>query len=476
MTIDVKDQVRRYAEYVDVMVPVWTVDDITSTEAHPEAPTPPVRRSKPVAVMALAFAAVLLAVGAVALLLRGDTQGIVDEPAPPPSTIVTTTVAVSESTDGIMSGTWDLFSTESGLPPGPVYKTTADPSGTVWALASDQGVYRFDGARWNLITTLPQGTQGGIWLAVTGHGHIVAPAWRQTDDTPTLSLYDGTEWRDLVAEGVVPADLGVTVRRLLPSGDVMVAGFGDSEGTPYLIRIESDGVEVMVGDKAPTSGAGGQAAHGARTITSDGVMWEGGIADITVFDGNTVELLDTSVADLVDGCCIAPLAEDPTGGMWIQLGTNLYHYGSDGWQLHATRDDLPEVLISSNHDQLQEWAIIPTPDGHVWVFHANGVGHYDGSSWTGYTRTAAEDAGIPVGRYGRLAAPVIGPDGSVWTITNETGEYRVHRYVGSSWAVTPAPAPGTYPNSHINGILTVTPDGSAWIATDAGLARFTRTQ
>ncbi len=66
-----------------------------------------------------------------------------------------------------------------------------------------------------------------------------------------------------------------------------------------------------------------------------------------------------------------------------------------------------------------------------------------------------------------------GPDGSVWTIAKHSGvdHLRIYRYVDSAWSAVQVPA--AYPMSHINGVLTITPDGSAWVATVEGVARFT---
>jgi hypothetical protein len=378
----------------------------------------------------------------------------VDDPSPVPS--------LRE-----LTGYWVVGSEEAGLPEGGVNAIAADPSGVVWAIGSDGVVYRLETDGWENVVPTPEGFEAGVWMAVTGHGQIVTHGYQGTDtaNNPAVLVYDGSQWRALVAEGLFPDEFGPPIRRILPNGDLVIAGITDA---PYMVRIGADEIEYTVGDISPGSAPGGPFAHGAMTITTDGVFWAGGATDITVFDGSVVTILEPPVMGADAVCCVAPLAEDPTGGMWIQVATNLYHYDTDGWRLVADTDQLPSTLVA------EEWRIIGTPDGHVWLFHKGGVGHYDGMNWNVYTTGNAIDTGMPTGYYGgTMGSPITGPDGSVWIVSNATGQLRIYKYTDTGWAVAPEGGAPMRQQGHINGIFTVTPDGSAWLVTTSGAARFT---
>ena len=135
---------------------------------------------------------------------------------------------------------------------------------------------------------------------------------------------------------------------------------------------------------------------------------------------------------------ISAIAVDSAGRPWIGWSQDssvnvgsVSRYDGSGWR---TFDGEDTSLLGRAVN-----AIVPLPDGEVWVSTGGGLARFDGTSWTD------ETAGLLPGGHA-LAA---GPDGSVWA-TDGRSIGAVARFDGQSWVYHGPP----------NGL----PGGPWWVA------------
>ncbi len=177
------------------------------------------------------------------------------------------------------------------------------------------------------------------------------------------------------------------------------------------------------------------------------------------FDGSTFrDVIETPNDATVNG-----LAEGPDGTLWASSDLGVYRWGGRAWAfVGGERPTLEAALISVD------------AAGGVWVFDVtqpgpvgHGVSRFDGSRWTTYT--GRDSAPLSA----RVKAIESGPDGTVW-IATETG---VARFDDGSW--TGFGCTGTALGEPGLGIgipvsLAVEPSGAVWAVEDSGarIARF----
>lgn len=300
-------------------------------------------------------------------------------------------------------------------------------SGTLWA-GTVEGLHRIDaGGRttrvWppahetpsgKLVQGIAEAPDGRLWLAVFGRGlAIVDPA---TGAVERLR-------HDRSIAGSLPED-GVRHLFLGKSGLLWIGG--ESRG---LVRADPSGARfTLVTDENPERPY--VAANNVRSLweAPDGALWIG-------TDGDGLKRVDAA--------------------------TRRITYHTD-----ALLAALPDG--ASNSD-LRINAIVPMPDGRLWLPSNRGVLEFEPSSGT--ARLAWPDARGPAPRDPHARAVLPGGDGSVWLATWADGLVRFQPGDGSQHAWRHDPARGDS-LSH-DTVLTLHRDrgGLLWIGTLGGLDR-----
>jgi streptogramin lyase len=377
---------------------------------------------------------------------------------------------------------WTAFTEADGRPLQGITTLVVGPEGDVWAYENYDGVYRFQGERWEKVADqaamvcdiafsaegtpwlgtcgtlrssfgiLLQGADGGGWTEVEGWHPLGRPAINALAFGPAgagealalgtqmgIALRQDGAWR-LLRGG--PARNRVTAVAVTPDGAAWF-GFGtDSPGTG------GGGVSRFGTPASPNTGGDpwdyflGDANVRVLAVAPDGALWAGAGCSVqrldAAGDGTWQEMAacgDLGLGNTLD------FAFGPEGEVWVATGMSLARWHEGTWQ----------VLDRMAH------AVAVAPDGTVWASGWEGaedsyfVDRYDGSAWT-----ATLDRSLSF-----LTAT---PDGSVWGIEAERG---LARFDGEVWAQVPGPD-----GQEVHGALAVAPDGALWVSGPQALARF----
>jgi streptogramin lyase len=394
--------------------------------------------------------------------------------------------------------TWTTFTEAAGQPLRGITALTAGPDGQVWAYENWDGVYRFDGSRWqkawdhsalvcDIALTADNvpwlGTCGslhssfgrlingvdGDWIEVEGWHTAGNPAIRALATTPVplsgtdpsqagIPLAVGTDlgiavgqdgaWRTLRGG---PALNQVTAVAVTPDGSIWFGHGTDSPG--------SGGGGVTRFDPSASPDADGGAWHYSLddahvrvlAVAPDGALWAGAGCGAQRLDASALDDAEGSAADgawqemaacgdLGVGNAL-DFAFGPDGEAWVATGMSLARWHGDGWQVF-------DKMV---------YSVAVAPNGTVWASGWEGtqgasyVARYDGSAWT----TVLE---------GTLGSLVATPDGTVWGVHGEQG---LVRFDGEAWEQVAGPN-----GQPVHGSLTVAPDGALWASGPGTLARF----
>jgi len=409
----------------------------------------------------------------------------------------------------------DLRDDRAGLPQNSVQAIAQTTDGYIW-LGTQQGVARFDGARFTILDrqsrpaleqpyvwALEADPRGGLWIGTEegGLSHLKdgritkiqglpSPWVRSLHVDPTGTLWIGTQGGGLARlrnGSVEPVSLvaGMEPKNIYAfadddRGNVWV-GFGGG-----LARMTPQGPVVLTvanGLPAPTALAlapapgGGMyvgTGKGLALVRGDSVVrtWTtaDGLPDEIVYrlrvdvDGTLWMGTHQGLARLIDGeiSTIGPetdihpdiqsLEIDHEGSLWV--GT----YGGGLARLRTT----PFTPIGKPEGLADDLAlpILQDRHGHVWVGSAGGL---DRITPDGIRNYSAAQGHLPEGMIFALAE---GPDGAIWigmatglTRLAETGESR-------TWTSQDGIAQG-----FVRGIA-FDAEGVMWLATPAGLQRF----
>jgi hypothetical protein len=374
----------------------------------------------------------------------------------------------------LVSGEWVAFGADAGLPGTPTDTIAVDDSGGVWVLAHtddpttaqlyslDVGDRTFVARGEPLVLTAEWYT---LWMEAPPTG--VAVALEEYDASAVLTQrlwqWDDAGWHDLATEHDLPR-VDPSIAQRLPDGGLRVAGYTAGAG-PMIIDITDDGVAYVL---AP-EGAWGGGRPSPFTVRAavipvgpDGRSWfMDGIESIAALDAGGYEVY-TADAD----CCYVPLAADETG-IWASLGSHLYRYDVDGWR--AVTSSVPMATDDPR-------SIVTTADGDIWLLGRSGVARFDPDNidgvardgWTVFTISEAEAVGVPLVS-GQTR--VLNEGDAVWLASWGNG-LSLWLHDGHKWAEINVP---DFLNQEDTGFMqnTVTArNGSLWVATSTGVARF----
>ncbi|MGD8463566.1 MAG: hypothetical protein PVI09_06835 [Anaerolineae bacterium] len=379
---------------------------------------------------------------------------------------------------------WLVYGTEQGLPASQAEVVAARPGGEAWAAFAWEGLYRFDGERWQptgeppggavaAIAFSPSGTPwvgtvGGThypggslsygstdgWVDVTeeeglisirsvalGPGDIVAASTSQG-----LALYEEDAWH-LLRDG--PAAQRVTSVAVTPDGATWFA-FGDhSVATPGrgVSRLDADGQtwRYFLDGQEVT----------ALAVAPDGALWVGTGCELQRWDGRAWRLMGRCGDDFPQGN-ILELAFTADGVAWLANGLGLARFTGNEWTTY-------ELLANS---------VLVAPDGRIWingwegVQDSNYVARLGGNEWTTYRVSDS----FP----GSFRAEAVTADGRLWGIVPGRG---LAAFDGRSWSDGAswrfyAPAD----DLDVMMVLGRAPDGTLWLRTGPGVARLDATR
>ena len=410
------------------------------------------------------------------------------------------------------------WATDEGLPHDTVLSLALGPDGALWA-GTWGGLARFDGFEFRVhdrgtsplisdngmlaLTATAEGglvvgMQGGQVLGVTGTsvaaitgpqegiaGNVLAIhagpdalwigvegdglwRWRQGRlerigdprlDRPTtvLSLAAGRDGSVLAGTSLgafrIPADGGpaLALVEAAPDAPAGRSVFGVAEAADGTLWI---GTDREVSRRDPAGGWRRLAEVAVQTMVLDrgGRVWVGTAASgVLRIHGDLVERLDRRQGLPDDR--VRAILEDGAGGVW--LGTN--------GGLVVLRD-LPFRGITARQGLAGDYvrSVLELPDGRALVAGSGGLFEVDGAEVRAVpTRSATADAEPE-----SLLSLALDRDGGVWIGTYADGLRRRDRS-----GVADVPGPMRLPGHAVRALL-VARDGSLWVGTRDGLARF----
>lgn len=324
----------------------------------------------------------------------------------------------------------------------------ATPDG-LWA-TTNTGLFRLAGSRWERVTTgdrpsdvMPPIVAAGAdelwmgdWNARGGVWHLEGDRWTHFDEA------DGLPGGDLHAIAVAE------------DGTAWVAakhGLGSFDGTSWR-RVEPG-------------------RHTAVTVARNGVVWtasgelgegvEGGWT-IAPVGGTPLPML-TLLETKVDALAVGPDGDVWAGSAgWWELGGGLARFDGESWEpMEPVADAGSRILVTD---------IEVTPDGDVWVAlevpaEAEGtftgllLARYHDGAWT--TFGEADGVTLDGGFWGEPLD--VATDGSLLVAAQEG----LLAYRDGAWSVLQA---GIFQRGTTS-IVSVSPDGTTWIAAGSGLFR-----
>jgi ligand-binding sensor domain-containing protein len=396
--------------------------------------------------------------------------------------------------------TWTTYTTADGLPSLSLTAIAAGPAGDAWVYVPWEGVYRFDGAKWQLaqaqaglVCALAAQADGTPWIGACGSLHYT---WGRLVHRQEDGWVEVTGWHDMGAPPIqaiafgpggqiaVGTDRGLSIAG--PGGwQTLLPGPIRSQVTA--VAVTPDGVAWFgFGNSASDAAGGGLSRFDGRewqhflgdanvqtlAVGPDGTLWAGDGCALWQFRaGNwrqvgTCEQIKGNVLDIA-------LASD--GTVWVATGLALARFDGESW---ATVDRLVHLASIAPGDTL--WAVgwegtqgsdyvarldgsgwtksldrslaslVVAPDGHVWgVDGERGLARSDGESWE-FLQPPAD--------LGPIRALAIGPDGTLWAGGND----QIAHLGESGWFVYPS----------VEGVQAIAfaADGSLWLATSNGVA------
>ena len=300
---------------------------------------------------------------------------------------------------------WKAFGAEDGLTAQGNGASVAATGSAVYAATSD-GVFKYDGEKWQSLMASAQGPAMFSLLSVVSGDELWAKEYDQLDaGTEVLWHYSGAQW---ARDNVTPDQPTPSQMAIAPDGSVWAVGaFG-------LARRGSAGWEVI--DRTPATA---MAFEGNRTLwvvgdfsgdISTRALWQ------EVSDGESWTHRDLAMCPIGAGSSTSVLA-DRAGGAWIgaragYIPGGLAHFdGRDCVQVIdqdgspivsasamsltpegdlmlvkdqvsiARLSDKQLIVVGQIGDSMQNFFV--APDGALWASSDSGPARYDGTAaWT----------------------------------------------------------------------------------------------
>lgn len=366
---------------------------------------------------------------------------------------------------------WRTYTKADGLPGLNVTAVAAGPAGDAWVYVPWEGVYRFDGARWErvqaqegLVCALVVEAGGTAWIGTCGSLHY---SWGRLIHGQGNGWVEVADWHEMGAPSVQAIALG-------PEGQIAV---GTDRG---LCISRGEGWRTLLGGPARSQVT-------AAAVTPDGAAWFGfGDSASDAAGGGLSRFDGREWQHFLGDANVQALAVGPDGTLWAGGGCGLWRLNGGEWQQAAGCEQLKGNVLD----------IAVASDGTVWVATGLALARFEGESWTTVDRLvhSVSVAPAPPGGTGdtlwavgwegtqgsdyvarldgsdwiktlerSLGSLVVTPDGQVWGVA---GEGELARFDGKSWIFLPPPA-----DLGSIRVLAVAPDGALWLSGDHQIAR-----
>ncbi len=273
--------------------------------------------------------------------------------------------ASGESVARFDGKTWTTYTTEDGLPRGPVYAVEVAPDGTVWA-GTQRGLARLDGKTWTIVSPSVEVRE----VVFAPDGSVVAGFYRPPGNPSWggVARFEGETWNTLGDVDTMPEDF-LTFLAVSPVDGAVWITAGGSGFIPIGTVSRFDGKEWtawLVNELPGHEGLPGLIPQ-ALTVGPDGSVWvlthKGDWTDrgtLARFDGGSWTVFSAPAGAAVDAW--GAMALGPDGTVWLAGNERpavaeyeglLFSFDGIAW----TRDRLGNEVS----------ALEVAPDGTLWV-------------------------------------------------------------------------------------------------------------
>jgi len=184
--------------------------------------------------------------------------------------------------------------------------------------------------------------------------------------------------------------------------------------------------------------------------------WAGDSVTVSMPQPRQIGVLDGLPSNRVNA-----LAEDRQGYLWIATRDGLARYDGVGFRIWRIDDGLGDNYVWTVHVDAQDRVWAGTRRGGLSMLDAQRT------TFTHYTHDTHPEIGVD-----DVWAVMSTPDGAVWFGSAESGLYRLAPDGGLRRFVSDPDDPRSLPSNGV-GYLAVESDGSLWVGTKDGVARWT---
>ncbi len=310
---------------------------------------------------------------------------------------------------------WQTFPKADGLILSTIF---VDNQNNLWC-ATDQGVKRYDGTRWQYFnpavtgfesfgTHISQDSKGNLWFVLNDSVRHIA------------YRYNGNAWDKIAPDGL-PNPQHISV---------------DNDGTPWCTN--ANGLSRYDGKIWQTfSAADGFSSILTSTLPDqNGDLWFGTDSSIKHYDGKVWQTL--SIRTGPAGEQISEMFIDKDSNLWFGTDRGLSYYNGKSWRPFTQPDGLNYIVSP----------IFQDAQGNIWWASVSGINRFDGTS----VRKFAAGDGIDMDYFFQISSIVQDNKGNIWFATqyskpmatflpgtthdpdiNKQPEGGIYRYDGKSW-------------------------------------------
>ena len=368
-----------------------------------------------------------------------------------------------------------IWTVQQGLPTGTIYDVWQTHDGFLW-LATQTGLFRFDGVRFTSAETIYRGLPENQWVRA-GFEDAAGALWVGTNDLGVLRLHNGSITRYGSKEGLpsevvfclIPGSNGdvwaCTANGLahLQDGKILVDHLNQgSDIAPDIVRaacLDQDGTLWAGADKPELLSRKDDklVSHPLRSIPSDagvraiacgrGSVWAGTTAGLVRINGSSQRLYTSKDGLADDG--VLSLTDGEDGSLWIGTRSGFSRLRNGEFESFRPQDGLSQSSVQSLYEDRE---------GSLWAGTKHGLNQFVEGRAIPFT----ENEGLPSNDAGPLLQD---RKGGIWVGTLDAG---LARYDGRRFTGLRA-RQGLASDTVL--ALAEDADGAVWAGTDRGLNR-----
>ncbi len=384
-------------------------------------------------------------------------------------------IAITISDDGVVwclkssevvsfNGTeWTSYPLPQNMDLGLLSSIAISAEKDIWVGSWDKGVFHFNGANWENITTddgLPSNSVSELILSPDGFV-VVAHGIRKG-----ISYLSDAEWINYVTDDEFPSN-ELALAAFSNSGALCVGwryNIACMDGNKWehfstpismpnsLISFSSDdgfwigsGRDVYYLDGSEWEGFNIPGWIRTLEVAPDGSLWAGTNKGICRISKVKEELICYTTVDGLVHDTVQSISADPNGNLWIGTAGGVSFFTGQTWSSYTTNNG----LVSNN---VLSTAI--DSDDSLWFGTADGISHYDGTNWVSFSEVKS------------AKLMTFSADGKLWV---STGRDVVANFDGVSWEYLSVE--GRLAHGYIKSMLAA-PDNAIWLIGESGVARY----